>query len=155
MNLLILRVVAAVNLYLVFILSLYFLLRGHNHPGGGFIAGLVAVTGLIVQALAFGRERAARLVRVDPGVLVALGLLLAAGTGVGAVVLGFPFLTHTFGFIHVPIIGEVEWATAVLFDIGVYLVVVGVMHWIVLAVSGYPGGRGPEGGGQQGPERTA
>jgi multicomponent K+:H+ antiporter subunit A len=126
--------VARIILPPALLVSAYLLLRGHNYPGGGFIAGLLTAAVFVLQFVAAGRDPIARLLPFRPDVLVALGLAVAALTGVGAQVLGYPFLTSAHGHVDIPLLGHFESSTAVLFDIGVYLVVAGVTLRILLAI---------------------
>lgn len=108
------------------VVSLYIFLRGHNAPGGGFIAGLVTAAGLLVQYMARGFAATGRaLGGLDFSRAIGVGLLVAAATGAGAWITGHPFLTSAHGHPHVPLLGELPLATAALFDLGVYVVVVG------------------------------
>ncbi|MBO8141944.1 MAG: Na(+)/H(+) antiporter subunit B [Firmicutes bacterium] len=144
MNPLILRTSVRIHLYLLTLFSFYLLIRGHNEPGGGFIAGLLTASAMVLQALAFDARYASSLVPVREQTLIGLGLLLAVGTGVASMLFGRPFLDHVFHHTFLPFLGEVELASAVVFDIGVYLVVVGVAKWTILTVAtGRAGQSGP------------
>ena len=112
--------------------SAFIFLRGHNQPGGGFIAGLVTTSALIVQYLANGARWAeARLpARTQP--LIALGLGAALLTGAASWVFGRPFLTSAFVHAQLPLVGGFELASAMAFDLGVYLVVVGASLLILI-----------------------
>lgn len=111
--------------------SLYIFLRGHNLPGGGFVAGLVTGVALILQYLANGIVFArARLPQRMP-MLLAIGLTCALGIGAASWLFGFPYLTTTFGHITLPLIGEIELASAIVFDLGVYIVVVSVVLMVL------------------------
>ncbi|MCS7265304.1 MAG: DUF4040 domain-containing protein [Armatimonadetes bacterium] len=107
--------------------GLYLFWRGHNAPGGGFIAGLVVAALIGLQYIAFGENRVRRAMRVNYRVLIALGLLSALLTGSGSFLLGFPFLTSGYRYWHLPILGEIEIPSAMFFDLGVLFVVVGVV----------------------------
>ncbi len=126
---LMLRMTASWVLPIALLYSLYILLRGHNLPGGGFIAGLITAIALIIQYIALGQERAEALIRAREGRLyeywIGSGLCIAGLTGVGALFWGRPFLTSAHFDIHVPLIGDIPFATAMLFDIGVFLTVTG------------------------------
>ncbi|MDX1351796.1 MAG: MnhB domain-containing protein, partial [Thiomicrorhabdus sp.] len=100
-------------------------LRGHNLPGGGFIAGLIASVALIVMYLSNGIEWTQKRLSVDMHLVIGFGLLIATATGIVAMGLGYPFLTSAFSHIHWPVVGEFEVASAIAFDLGVFLVVVG------------------------------
>jgi multicomponent K+:H+ antiporter subunit A len=105
--------------------SVYILLRGHNLPGGGFIAGLITGVAFMLQYVASGIDFAqARLQRFDYIKVAATGLALATGTGLASWLFGLPFLASAHGYVHPPLIGKTELASAMVFDLGVYLVVV-------------------------------
>ena len=110
---------------LALVVSVYMLLRGHNLPGGGFIAGLITAVALILQFVASGFDFPPLRLRANYLRVMAVGLALAAFTGVGSILFGAAFLTSAYTHLHIPLIGDVELATAMVFDIGVYLVVVG------------------------------
>ena len=126
---LMLRVAARMVLPLALVVTLYIFMRGHNQPGGGFIAGLITAVALVLQYMAMGQSRAEAVLRADGGSRfvrwIGLGLGIAGLTGVGAFVLGQPFLTSAHGHPLVPLLGELPLATAALFDLGVYITVVG------------------------------
>ncbi len=117
---------------LALLVSFFIFLRGHQLPGGGFIAGLVTAVALIMQYLANGVSwTQARLPAHLHGIM-GTGLLVATGTGLVAMALGYPFLTSTFDYFHWPLVGEVELASALAFDLGVYLVVVGTTLLVLI-----------------------
>ncbi len=111
--------------------SVYIFLRGHNLPGGGFVAGLVTGVALILQSLAGGLTFAEnRLPRNYPP-LLGLGLAFAAGIGLVSWFFSRPFLTSTHGHFHLPLLGNIELASVIIFDLGVYLVVVATVLLIL------------------------
>ncbi len=110
-------------------MSVIVLLRGHNEPGGGFIGGLLAAAGFVVHGLAFGPGHARRLLRTSPLALLASGLLLATLSGVPGLLRGQPYLTAQW-WGELLTLGKV--GTVLLFDIGVYLVVLGAVALILL-----------------------
>ncbi|WEJ62698.1 monovalent cation/H+ antiporter subunit A [Thiomicrorhabdus lithotrophica] len=110
---------------LMIMVAVYIFLRGHNLPGGGFIAGLIASVALIVMYLSNGIEWTQKRLTVDMHLVIGFGLLIATATGLVAMGLGYPFLTSAFSHIHWPIVGDFEIASAIAFDLGVFLVVVG------------------------------
>jgi multicomponent Na+:H+ antiporter subunit B len=130
----ILRTTSRYLLPLFLLFSFYLLLRGHNDPGGGFTGGLTAAAGFALYAIAFDVEGARRLLRFEPRVLVAAGLLTAAGSGLPALAGGGPFLGGRWLRIDVPGLGILDLGTPLLFDAGVYLVVVGMALWIILTL---------------------
>ena len=118
----ILKTISRAAFALVILFALLLLWRGHNAPGGGFIAGLMTVCALILHRIANGDSA----LRLDPVKFIPWGLALALTTGLVPYLLGRPFLKSDYGYITTALTGEFEWATALLFDLGVYLVVVGV-----------------------------
>jgi multicomponent K+:H+ antiporter subunit A len=126
---LLLRVAASVVLPVALVFSIYIFMRGHNMPGGGFIAGLITAVALVLQFMSMGQAKAEYLLRGQGGrrfvKWIGAGLGIAGLTGVGAFVWGRPFLTSAHGYPVVPVLGELPLASAALFDLGVYLVVVG------------------------------
>lgn len=122
---LILSTVSRLVFFIVLLFSLYLLLRGHNLPGGGFIAGVMTALAILLQAITSDVRQVRRVFRLDPRTLAGGGLLLSFTTGLVPMLLGYPFLTSTFGHLHVPGLGDVEIASAFFFDLGVYCVVVG------------------------------
>lgn len=132
---LMLVIVTRIMLPLALLLSVFILLRGHNAPGGGFIAGLLVAIALIMQYMASGHAWAARRMPVDFHLLIGGGLLIAGGTGIGAWFTGHAFLTSDFGYFHLPLFGEFELATAMAFDIGVFLTVCGTVLLALASLS--------------------
>lgn len=120
----VLAVIARTLLPLALLIAVYLFLRGHNLPGGGFIAALVAGTALILQYLSDGSAMAQARIGWRYRVLIGVGILIAAATGIGSWVFGYPFLTTSFTYVHWPVIGKFELATAMLFDLGVFVAVV-------------------------------
>ena len=121
---------------LALLVAAFILLRGHNQPGGGFIAGLVTAVALIVQYLASGTQWTHQRMPADSHPLIAWGLAVAAGTGLASWAFDHPFLTSTFGHFDWPLVGEFELATAMAFDLGVFLVVVGATLMILVRLGG-------------------
>lgn len=128
----ILEVVAQIILPLALLVSVYIFLRGHNQPGGGFIAGLITAIALLLQYIARGYEWTSLRLPISYPVVSVLGLVVAVLTGLGSWLFGYPFLTSSFGYFDIPLIGKTELATALLFDLGVYLAVVGATLMILV-----------------------
>ncbi|MBT0671439.1 monovalent cation/H+ antiporter subunit A [Novosphingobium profundi] len=120
-------VAARVLLPLASIVAIYIFLRGHNAPGGGFIAGLVASIAMLVQYMASGFEWTDARRRIDEHLLIGLGVTIAALTGLGSLVFGAPLFTSAFGHFHIPLLGDVELASAMAFDVGVGMTVIGAV----------------------------
>ncbi len=107
--------------------GLFLFLRGHNQPGGGFIAALVVGIAFLVQYLAAGFDWSDERLPFGEHRLIGWGVLLAMGTGIGAMLLGASFLTSWFDYFHLPLVGKFELASAMLFDAGVFLTVLGAV----------------------------
>lgn len=123
---------ARLLLPLALLVSIFILLRGHNLPGGGFIAGLVTAVALVMQYLANGVTWTHSRLKIDMHTVIGYGLLIATITGLASWVFGYPFLTSTFTHLQWPVIGEFELASAIAFDLGVYLAVVGATLLILV-----------------------
>ena len=117
------------------LLAIYLLMRGHNLPGGGFVAGLTMAVAIILQYMAGGTEWVERRLNVRPVRLVGIGLLLACATGLGAWAFGYPFLTSHTARVDLPLIGELHVPSAFAFDLGVFSLVVGATTLILIAIA--------------------
>ena len=115
------------------VFSIYVLLRGHHYPGGGFVGGLFAGSAFALYALAFDVASARRVLRLDPRDISAYGLALAFLSGLPGLFSNHPFLTGTWWNLHLPGM-ELHIGTPMIFDIGVYLVVLGVLLTLVFAL---------------------
>lgn len=122
---LILSTAARVLLPLQLIFSIFMLLRGHDLPGGGFIAGLIAAAAFILYLFAFGCGPTRELLRADPKDLAGWGLAIGALASLPAVFWGEPVFTAQWWDLQVPLIGEIKMNTPLIFDVGVYLTVLG------------------------------
>ena len=118
---------------LLLLFSVFLLLRGHNEPGGGFVGGLVAAAAFSLHAIAFEVAETRRLLRVDPLALIGSGLLMATVSGLIGIVAGKPFMTALWSSQQLPVLGKV--GTPLLFDLGVYLVVLGITLKIIFALA--------------------
>lgn len=132
---LMLRITASWVLPIALVVSLYIFLRGHNLPGGGFIAGLITAMALIIQYVAMGQDQAEQLLKAKSGRLyeiwIGSGLVIAGLTGVAAWLFGRPFLTSGHIHVHPPLLGDMHLASAALFDVGVYATVVGATMLLI------------------------
>jgi multicomponent K+:H+ antiporter subunit A len=117
------------------VIAFYFFMRGHNMPGGGFVAGLIFATALIVQYMVAGTDWVEDHLRLRPHRWIAWGLATACGTGLGAWLLGYPFLTSHTAHLALPLLGELHVPSAFVFDLGVFLVVVGATMLILVALA--------------------
>ncbi|QOR37861.1 monovalent cation/H+ antiporter subunit A [Billgrantia diversa] len=116
---------------LALLVSAFIFLRGHNLPGGGFIAGLITAVALILLYMARGVEWAQQRLDFPYQPVAVAGVGIATLTGLGSWLFGYPFLTSAFGYFSLPLVGKFELATAMLFDLGVYLAVVGATLMIL------------------------
>ncbi len=117
------------------LVSAYFFMRGHNAPGGGFVAGLVMSIALLLQFIVSGTEWVEEHLRIYPRRWIAIGLLLALATGGGAVVLGYPFMTTHTAHLDLPLLGNIHVPSALFFDLGVFSIVLGSTMLILTALS--------------------
>lgn len=126
---------ARLLLPLVLLVGIYIFLRGHNQPGGGFVAALVFSIAILLQYLASGFDWTDERRRIGEHRLIAAGVLIATATGLGSLAFDAPLLTSSFGYFHLPLIGEFELATAMLFDTGVACVVLGAVTMALAQLS--------------------
>ena len=126
-RLVILEVLARLMFPLMMLFSVYLLLAGHDHPGGGFAGGLVAGLALTLRYLAGARYELAEALPLQPGALLGSGLVLAVAAGIAPVALGGTIFQSAVAHLHLPVLGELHVASAMVFDIGVYLLVLGVV----------------------------
>lgn len=130
MQSIILRTASPVLIALQVLLAIWLFLRGHNQPGGGFVGGLVAASSIVLYTVAFGAEAARNALRLEPRILIAWGLIIALSSGIISFFLGDNFFSGQW--LVLPLIGKV--GTPVLFDIGVFSVVQGVVLSMIFAL---------------------
>ena len=123
------RTAARLLMPLLLLFAVFLLLRGHNEPGGGFVGGLVAAAAFALYAIAYGVDRAQQALLVKPLTLIGAGLLIALASGVPASLRGQPFMTAQWA------LGPVALGTPALFDIGVFLVVAGVVLMMIFTLA--------------------
>ncbi len=131
---LILRTTTRFLLPLLLLFSVFLLLRGHNDPGGGFVAGLVASAAFALYAIAYDVKSARQMLRIDPKTIIGLGLSVAIGSGLLSLLRGQPFLTGQWVYLDWFGNSTLKIGTPLLFDCGVYLVVLGVMLSIIMTL---------------------
>ncbi|MCB9435582.1 MAG: Na+/H+ antiporter subunit B [Anaerolineales bacterium] len=117
---------------LLLLFSVFLLMRGHNEPGGGFTGGLVAAVAFELYAISEGTPKVRQLLRIKPLELIAIGLAIAVGSGMIGLFVGDPFMTSLWSG-ELPLLGKI--GTPVIFDVGVYLVVIGVVLTVMLALA--------------------
>ncbi|KAA0948457.1 Na(+)/H(+) antiporter subunit B [Sporosarcina sp. ANT_H38] len=131
----ILQTVTKIVVFIILTFGIELFLSGHYNPGGGFIGGLVLSSAFVLLYMVFDIETVHKGIPFDFKMIAAFGVLLAVGTGLGSVIFGAPFLTQTASHFNLPVFGETELSTVVLFEAGVALTVVGVVVTIILSIS--------------------
>lgn len=130
-----LTTVSQLALYLIKLVAIWLFFRGHNEPGGGFVAGLLVVAAIALQGVAFGFRAAYSIFPLPFHRLLAIGLALALGSTLAPVMVGRPLLDVAAVKIPLPLFGELALSTALLFDLGVLFVVVGAAKAILLNIA--------------------
>ena len=118
---------------LLLLFAVFLLLRGHNEPGGGFVGGLVVAAAFVLYSIAYGVAASRRALLVEPSMLLGVGLLVAAVSGAPAALLGRPFMTALWTRVGVGSVA-IDVGTPLLFDVGVFLAVIGVVLTIVFTL---------------------
>jgi multicomponent Na+:H+ antiporter subunit A len=124
---LVLEVATRIIFPLIMVLSAYFFFAGHNTPGGGFAGGLTAGLALVLRYLAGGRYELGEALPLDAGKILGAGLTLSAGTALASLFAGAPVLSSAVIEFDAPVLGSIKFVTALFFDLGVYLIVVGLV----------------------------
>jgi len=137
MNQAILRISTRYLAPILLAVSIIVLLRGHNTPGGGFSGGLLAASAFALYTLAFGADYARKLLRFDPRTLLALGVLIAAVSGLPSLLSGAAYLTSLWIVPSLPFIGAIPLGTPLVFDVGVFITVVGFTLTIMFVLYEY------------------
>lgn len=130
----ILRMVTKVVVIIILTFAVNLFVSGHHHPGGGFIGGLAFVAAIVLLFLVYGIEKVRQNLPVDFKALAGTGVLISVLTGARSMFIGEPFLTQAFGYVDLPLFGKTELATAVLFDVGVALAVIGTSLTIIMSI---------------------
>ena len=129
MNTLIFRTIAPVLVVIMLVFSVFVTLRGHNEPGGGFIGGLIAASAIAIYGMALGPQATRRAMRVDPLAVAGFGVVLAACAGLLSLPFDLPFLTGLWTQVF-----GADISTPMIFDIGVYFVVLGTISAVALGL---------------------
>ncbi|KYG33402.1 Na(+)/H(+) antiporter subunit B [Alkalihalobacillus trypoxylicola] len=130
-----LRTITRIVVLIILIFSVYLFFAGHNNPGGGFIGGLMTASALLLMYLVFNIQTIKSVINIKFEAVIGIGLIVTILTGVIGVFNGDAYLTQYFDYFQIPIFGETELATALPFDLGIYLVVVGIALTIILAIA--------------------
>ncbi|WP_286924684.1 MULTISPECIES: Na(+)/H(+) antiporter subunit B [Lysinibacillus] len=130
----IIQFTAKIVFFIIFFFSIHIFLAGHYTPGGGFVGGLLTSSAIVLLVLAFDLNTVRHVLPINYTYLTAIGLLLALATAAFPMFVGKPFFTHFFDYFNLPLLGKQSLHTAMLFDSGVYLVVVGVTMTIIQTI---------------------
>ncbi|WP_031513340.1 Na(+)/H(+) antiporter subunit B [Desulfofalx alkaliphila] len=133
-NNVILRTVTRVTVVIILTFAINLFISGHHNPGGGFIGGLTFVAAITLLFIIHGIDKVRKNIPLDFKVVAAIGILISVFTGVMGMITGDPFLTQTSNYVNLPIFGKTEVATAVLFDVGVALAVIGTSLTIIMTI---------------------
>ncbi|MDQ0158932.1 Na(+)/H(+) antiporter subunit B [Alkalibacillus salilacus] len=115
--------------------SIYLFFAGHNAPGGGFIGGLMTAAAIILMYMTYGYEKITKILPINFTTLFIVGVGIAALFGVGSFIFGEPFLSQNAAYFQLPILGKTHLSTALIFDFGIYLAVIGVSMTIILTIA--------------------
>lgn len=130
----ILQTAAVIIFFIIIMFSINLFFAGHYSPGGGFVGGLMTAAALVLLLLAFDSKTLANVLPFDYRKMTALGLAIAILTSLHSIFWGRPFLTHAYAKFDLPLLGEQTLHTAIAFDLGVYLVVIGVTMTIIQTI---------------------
>ncbi|MCM3087688.1 multicomponent Na+:H+ antiporter subunit B [Bhargavaea ginsengi] len=130
----ILQTATKVVFFLIFLFAIHIFFAGHYTPGGGFVGGLLTASAIVLLLLAFDLKTVSRALPFNYTIMIAIGLLLALGTASASILFDVPFFTHAYDYFDLPLFGETSLHSAMLFDLGVYLVVVGATMNIILTI---------------------
>jgi len=130
-----LQTASKILVFIIMTFSIYVLFAGHHNPGGGFIGGLITSSALVLLYIAFDLQSVRDIIPVDFIKLAAMGVVIAVLTGVASLIYGVPFLTQSETEVHLPLLGETHLASALAFDLGVYMAVIGTTMTIITSIS--------------------
>lgn len=125
---------AKILVFIIMTFSIYILFAGHHNPGGGFIGGLITASALTLLYVVFDVETVQEIIPIDFKIVGAIGVLLALLTGIGSLVADVPFLTQVYRYETLPLLGKTGLGSALVFDLGVYMAVVGTTMTIIRSI---------------------
>ena len=120
--------------FIILMFAVHIFFAGHYTPGGGFVGGLVTTSAIVLLMLAFDIETVKKILPLNYVTMTAIGLLLALATAAASIIFDVPFFTHAYDYFDLPLFGKTSLHSAMLFDAGVYLVVVGVTMTIIQTI---------------------
>lgn len=135
-NNVILQTGAKVAFFIIILFSVYIFFAGHNAPGGGFVGGLLSTGGIVLLLLAYDLQTVRSILPINFIYVIAIGLLLSLGMASTSIMFNVPFFTHAYATVSLPLLGETMLHSALIFDLGVYLVVVGSAMTIIQTIGG-------------------
>ncbi|XKH50771.1 Na(+)/H(+) antiporter subunit B [Chryseomicrobium palamuruense] len=135
-NDLILQTTTRVTFFIIFLFSIHIFFAGHYTPGGGFVGGLLMASAIVLLLLAYDFKTVKEVLPFNYLSMTAIGMVISILTAAGSLVFNVPFFTHWYDYFDIPLLGETSIHTALFFDIGVYLVVVGVTLTIIEMIGG-------------------
>src|SRR5699024_10035782 len=135
-NNVVLQTAAKVIFFIILLFSFFIFFAGHHTPGGGFVGGLLTTVARVLLFFVYDLKTMQQILPFNFIFVVAIGLLLSFGMASGSLLFHVPFFTHVFGDFYLPLIGETSLHTAMIFDAGVYLVVVGSALTIIQTIGG-------------------
>jgi monovalent cation:proton antiporter len=130
-----LQVAAKILVFIILIFSVYILFAGHHNPGGGFIGGLITSSALVLLYLAFDLQSVRDIIPFPFNRIAAAGVITSVLTGTASMLLDLPFLFQSYTYVNLPLLGKTEIASALAFDLGVYMTVVGTTMTIITSIS--------------------
>lgn len=120
--------------FIILMFAVHIFFAGHYTPGGGFVGGLLTTSAIVLLMLAFDIETVKKILPLNYVTMTAVGLLLAVATASASIIFDVPFFTHAYDYFDLPLFGKTSLHSAMLFDAGVYLVVVGVTMTIIQTI---------------------
>lgn len=135
-NDLILQTSTRVVFFIIFLFSIHIFFAGHYTPGGGFVGGLLMASAIVLLLLAYDFKTVKEILPFNYLSMTAIGMLISLTTAAGSIFFNVPFFTHWFDYFEFPLLGKTSIHTAMFFDIGVYLVVVGITLTIIEMIGG-------------------
>ncbi|TWT03246.1 Na(+)/H(+) antiporter subunit B [Planococcus sp. CPCC 101016] len=120
--------------FIILMFAVHIFFAGHYTPGGGFVGGLLTTSAIVLLMLAFDIETVKKILPINYVTMTAVGLLLALATAAASIIFDVPFFTHAYDYFDLPLFGKTSLHSALLFDVGVYLVVVGVTMTIIQTI---------------------
>ncbi|CEG23355.1 Na(+)/H(+) antiporter subunit B [Planococcus massiliensis] len=129
-----LKTATKVVTFIILMFAVHIFFAGHYTPGGGFVGGLLTASAIVLLMLAYDIETVKKIIPVNYVMLTAIGLLIALSTAAASIFFNVPFFTHAYDYFDLPLFGKTSLHSAALFDLGVYLVVVGVTMTIIQTI---------------------